>query len=474
LSDAGLLAISRSLELAVVLHGTHSAHLETEHGTLARAPMAGGSPKEVLADVHWADWDAAGELAVVHHTEGHSRLEYPIGRILYESGGWISHVRFSPQGDKIAFMDHPALWDDGGSVCVTDLAGKVQVLSAGWDSEDGLAWRPDGKELWFTAAPKGYNRNLLAVDLSGKTRSLLELPVGLTLQDIASDGHVLASSNSERLGMAAITRESKNEVELSWHDWNIGKDISRDGQWVLFEDASEAAGPNYTVALRKFDGTPPIRLGAGSAGGLSPDGKWALAVSAGSPERVSLLSIGAGQPRAVDVGDLVHIHNNTARFLSDGKRIIINGQEPGHAIRCFLVPLDGGKRRAITPEGIRGGAVSPDGRYVTGFGTDSGVALYPVAGGDPRQIPGLDPEFIAVQWAEDSGALYGYIYGELPSKVYKVDIATGKMTLIQEFHPGVPAGVVTVAPVVVNHDGTRFAYSYYQSLSQLLLISGLH
>jgi eukaryotic-like serine/threonine-protein kinase len=474
MNDTGLLGISRSLELAVLLRGTHAAHLETEHGTLARAPMAGGSPREVLADVHWADWDANGELAVVHHVEGHSRLEYPIGHVLYESAGWISHIRFSPQGDKIAFMDHPALYDDGGSVSVTDLSGNVRALSRGWESEDGLAWQPNGKEIWFTAAEKGYDRNLLAVDLSGKTRRILDLPVGLTLQDVASDGRVLASSNSERLGMAAITTDSKTEVELSWHDWNIAKDISRDGKWVLFEDASEIAGSNYTVALRNMDGSPPILLGEGSAGGLSPDGKWAIAVSGGAKEKVSLLPTGAGQPRPVDVGDLVHIHNNTVRFLSDGKRIIINGKEPGHAVRCFLVNLEDGKRKPITPEGTRGGAVSPDGRYVTGFGTDSEIVLYPLDGGAPRLIPHLDPGFTPVQWADDSTALYGYIYGELPSKVYKVDISTGKRTLIQELRPGVPAGVVTVAPVVVNHDGTRFAYNYYQNLSQLLLISGLH
>jgi eukaryotic-like serine/threonine-protein kinase len=79
---------------------------------LARAPLAGGSPKELQADVRWADWDAKGGLAVVHEIDGHSRLEYPIGKVLYQNGGWISNIRFSPQGDQIAFMDHPVLWDN--------------------------------------------------------------------------------------------------------------------------------------------------------------------------------------------------------------------------------------------------------------------------------------------------------------------------------------------------------------------------
>ena len=102
-------------------------------GMLARAPLAGGSPREVLPDVRWADWDADGDLAVVHYVDGHSRLEYPIGKMLYQSGGWISNIRFSPQGDKIAFMDHPGLWDNRGSVCVVDLAGHVRTLSNEWE-----------------------------------------------------------------------------------------------------------------------------------------------------------------------------------------------------------------------------------------------------------------------------------------------------------------------------------------------------
>src|SRR5580692_687966 len=65
LSDANLLAISPTDELAVVLGGVHNGQLETVGGMLARAPLAGGSPKELQADVRWADWNSGGELAVV-------------------------------------------------------------------------------------------------------------------------------------------------------------------------------------------------------------------------------------------------------------------------------------------------------------------------------------------------------------------------------------------------------------------------
>ncbi len=473
LTEANLLAVSRSNELALLIHGIHNAHLETDNGTLARAPLAGGSPREVLTDVHWADWDTKGELAVVHAAEGHSRLEYPVGHPLYQSGGWISHIRFSPQGDRIAFMDHPALWDDRGSVCVVDLAGHVTVLSKEWESEDGLGWSPNGKEIWFTAVERGTNRDLMAVDLSGRIRLLLNLPSALTLQDVSPDGRLLISLNTERIAMSSATRNKSAEVDLSWHDWNLAKDISRDGQWVLFEDASEAAGTYYSVAIRKLDGTPPIRLGDGSAGGLSPDGKWAISIFTGNPERLELLPLGAGQPRPVSVNGLEHIKNGAARFLSDGSHISINGNEAGHAERCYIIDLEGGKPRPVTPEGIAGMAVSPDGRYVLAASGPSRVAVYPTDGSSPRPIPGLDSDFVPVQWSQDSSAVYGYRASEIPAKVYKVEVATGKKTVIQQLLMHEPAGVVKVAPVVVDRDGSRFAYSYYQVLSVLYVFSGV-
>jgi hypothetical protein len=473
LADANLLSISRTNELAVALHGSHNGQLETVGGMLARAPMAGGSPKELLPDVRWADFDSAGRLAVVHDVDGHSRLEYPIGNVLYQSGGWMSHIRISPQDDKIAFMDHRALWDNLGVVCVVDLAGKVQTLTQEWESEQGLAWQRDGKEIWFTAIQKGNNLNLLAVTLTGKVRTLLDLPMGITLQDVAADGRVLFALNSKRLAMAFGTVGDSVDEDVSWHDWNVAKDISPDGKFVLFEDSSEAAGPQYSVALRKLDGTLPILLGEGSAGGLSPDGKWAIAISKGHPQQVSLLPIAAGQPRPVESAGLERIQSAWVRFLPDGRHLIADANEHSHSARCYLLDLSGAKPRALTPDGVLCGPSSPDSRFVIGVGPKQASAIYPIADGVPRSIPELEAGFQPVQWSKDGSTLFGYHIGELPSRIYKVEIATGKQTLLQELRPQVPAGVVSVAPIVVSRDGSRFAYSYNQTLSVLYLATGL-
>ena len=344
LDSAHLLAVSRGNELAVELNGTHGSRLDFVGGMLARAPLAGGAPREILDDVRWADWSPDGKLAVVHHSQGHSRLEYPIGTALYETNGWVSHIRFSPDGVWIAFMDHPALYDDRGAVCVLDRSGHKTTLSSGWEAEDGLAWSPRGDEVWFTASESGNNRSLWAVNLSGKQRKILSIPGALTLHDISSDGRVLVSLDAERLAMEWAGKQDK---DLSWYDWSIAKDISRDGQWVLFEESSEPAGTNYAVAIRKVDGSPPIRLGDGSVGGLSPDGKWAVAVFTGKPQHISLLPTGPGAPREIPLPGLEDIQNGSAHFLADGERIVLNANEPGRPARSYIADLAGGKHALL-------------------------------------------------------------------------------------------------------------------------------
>jgi eukaryotic-like serine/threonine-protein kinase len=473
LTDANLLAISRSGELAVILHGEHGSHLETVGGVLARAPLAGGSPREILQDVAWADWDAKGELAVVHRVSGRDRIEYPLGHVLYQTTGWVSHIRLAPAGDRIAFLDHPIPWDDRGSVDVVDLEGHASVLSTGWESEDGLAWSPEAKEIWFTAVERGGNRELLAVSMSANVRKVLSLPfVGMTLQDVAPDGRTLVSLDTERLAMATMQRNGR-PIDVSWRDWTIAKDISQDGQSILFEDASEAAGSQYLLAIRKMDGTPPVELGPGSAGGLSPDGKWAISILPGAPGQVTLVPTGAGQPRMIPTPGLEQIYSGAGHFLADGKHIMINAREHGHGVRCYLLDIEEGQAVPVTPEGITGAIVSPDGKYIVRADESGVVSVYPINEGSPHNIPDLKPGLIPVQWSEDNSSIYGYRQGEVPTKVYKINLATGQQSVIQELQPETATGAISILPVVVSRDASRFAYSSYQILSVLYVIFGL-
>jgi hypothetical protein len=337
-----------------------------------------------------------------------------------------------------------------------------------------LAWAPGGEEVWFSAVQGGSDRAVWAVNLAGKQRKILAVPGGFILQDIAQDGRILATAGSERLAMdwTGKAKPGERSRELSWYDWTIAKDISPDGQWVLFEESSEPAGANYAVAIRNIDGSPPIRLGEGTGGGISPDGKWAASVFTGTPEHLTIFPTGPGQPREVPLPALEHLENGAARFLPDGRRLVVDGNEPGHPGRSYVVDIAGGPPRAVTPEGTLAMLPSPDGKYLASS-TWTGVKLFPIDGGEPRSVPGASVSDLPAQWSADSRALYVYQSGEIPLKLYRLDVATGRKDLVKELVPDDRGGVVSIGPVVTNFAGSEFAYSYYQVLSVLYVVSGL-
>ena len=145
---------------------------------------------------------------------GRERLEFPVGHVLYETTGWISHLRVSPKGDQIAFLDHPNDMDDRGGVSVIDLAGQKKTLSTGWESEEGLAWSPRGNEVWFSATQAGLQRRIYAVDLQGNLRLSFRAPGGVTLEDIAPDGRLLLTRDEHRAGIMGSTPGSRSGARL--------------------------------------------------------------------------------------------------------------------------------------------------------------------------------------------------------------------------------------------------------------------
>jgi eukaryotic-like serine/threonine-protein kinase len=472
IAGAHLLAISSSNELALQVNGRHGAFLNYVGGTLAQAPVAGGSPRELLDNVTSADWSPSGELAVIHEVKGHSQLEYPIGKVLYHSSGWISHLRFSPSGDRLAFIEHPAVWDDRGFVVLADLSGNVTRLTQEYASAYGLAWHPSG-EVWYTAVLAGTQRRLMAVTPSHKVREVMTDAIALNLQDIGPDGRVLLTSEDPRVIMEFLGPGDREPRDLSWYGASVIKDISRDGQWILFEEFSEPFGADYAVAARKVDGSPPIHLGSGSPGGLSPDGKWALDISVGSDPKVTLVPIGPGPARDIPILGLEHVQNGSAHFLPDGDHIVLNGNEPGHGVRGFRLDLTGGKPVPITPEGMEIQIPSPDGRWILGRKPDAPLVLVSLADGEIRPMSGLEPQDNVAGWTTNSDGLYLYRIDRRPLQIDRVDIRTGTRTLARNVIPSEKMGVISISPVVMTADASEIAFSYYQNITSLYIVRGL-
>jgi Tol biopolymer transport system component len=446
----------------------------TNRGTLAQMPLGGGAPRELLENVEHADWAPDGQtLAVVHFVAGRNRLEFPIGKVLYETAGWISHPRISPTGDLVAFLEHQAQWDDRGWVSVVDLSGNKKTLSGEWSAEEGLAWSADGDEIWFTAARAGEPFSLRAVTRSGYERVIGRSPTDLMVHDIAPDGRVLLSVVQYSSDVIGLGPGETRERNLSWLDNVRIRDISSDGKTFVFSHFGTGSGPNYTVYLRRTDGSPPIKLGEGAAWALSPDGKWVLAILSTPPQLV-LLPTGPGTMRRVDRAG-IDVYGLGASWHPDGERVLFNGRESGHAMRSYIQPIESGPPRPITPEGTTGVLVSPDGRRVVAQDAQRRHLLYPVEGNDgPHEIPTLSEESDVLRWASDNRSLYVSRSHELPTQIFRLDLVTGQQELVRELEPADPAGALGPLRISLSADGRWYVYSLTRTLTSLFTGEGLH
>ncbi len=472
LSGTELLALSSLGEVALSLN-SHSVGSYVQTGTLARAPLEGGAPREVLEDVQWADWSPDGSsLMVVRDVGGRNRIEFPIGKVLYETPSWISHPRIAPKGNLIAFLDHPQPGDDLGSVAVVDLNGNKRTLASGWYTSEGLAWSRNGEEVWFTATREGVGRAVYAVTTSGKERLVARIPGTLTIQDIAADGRVLLVREAWRRELMGLTPGDLKEKSFSWLDYSYPADLSRDGKTLLFDEEGGGGGSGYAVYVRKTDDSPAVRLGEGTSLSMSPDGKWVISSPLGNPAQLVLLPTGAGESRVLTQDNINHVWG---RWTLDGQRIIFSGNEPGHGVRIYVMDAAGGKPRAISPEGIFAleFAVSPDGQTVAAVGPDEKGYFYSIAGGEPRPIPGFEAGEHPVRWSDDGHTIFIYRPGDLPAKVYRLDPATGKRVLWKQLIPPDSAGVRSIGPIVVTPDGKTYVYGYHRVLAELYLVQGL-
>ncbi len=473
LADADLLSISSTGALAVrMAPRMSSAYAST--GTMAQVALTGGAPRVLLENVRWADWSPDGKgLAVVRDAGGKSRLEYPVGHALYETGGWIGNPRFSPDGRSIAFVDHPTRAGDLGSIAVVDLAGHMKTLVTFFDSAQGLAWSPDGNEVWFTGVREGALRSLNAVSLSGKERLLARVPGILTLRDVARDGRVLLTMENWRLGIIALFPGSPHEQDVSWMDFSAVRDLTPDGKLLLFDESGEAGGSDGAIFLRRTDGSLPVRLSDGISLSFSPDGKWILAARPSDRKHPMLVPTGVGEVKPLPV---LAIAFDWANWLPDGKHFLFSGSKPGEGRRVYRESVEGGELRPITPEGLDPAyysrSVSPDGKWVLALDAEDRSFVCSVDAASCKPIPGLEAGEIAFGWTGDGRAAYIY-RPAVPAKVFEVDLASGQRKMWRELNPPDPVGVNFLRAPHISADGKSYAYNYNRVLSELFLVEGL-
>ena len=440
---------------------------------LAQLPLGGGSLRELFTNVTGADWAPDGtRMAIAHRIDGKGTLEFPVGKVIYESEKVIDMINISPKGDLIAFNEHSP-GSANGVVVILDLNGKKKANTREF-FPFGIAWAPGGDAVWFSSwnLETGHGSMLRSITPTGQERLIQNFPLIVSLFDISTNGSVLLSIDDRRDVTRLKLPAEPDEQDYSWLDGAEIYDFSPDGKMLLLHESLEGGdSPSGSMYIRKTDGSAAVFLGGGGPLSFSPDGKWVLA---NRQQRSILVPIGPGEiktiPQQLEVEFLT-------QFFPDGKRFLAYGREKGKPLRFYVIDLAGGQPRPITPEisdtPHDPKTLSPNGEFLFAYSVDHKYFVYPIEGGEPFVLAGMSPEELPFQWSADSRSVYVCDPMKRPAQVFKIEVSTGTRTLFKQFLLSDYSGVQRIATVRVAPDENTYAYSYEKNVSTLYLIDGL-
>jgi serine/threonine protein kinase len=430
LVNSTLFAVSPS-EMAISL-GCKDLFVGNCEGTLALVPVSGGAPREVAENVSSADWTADGsEMAAIRQVGGRFRVEFPLGKMIYESNNRLDSLRISPGSDMVAFAEYENPVGDPGHTLILNRSGEKIAQSGPSYSVEGVAWSPSGKEVWFGGTEHdAWADELHALHTDGKERVVLRLPGMLRLHDISRGGRILLSRETWTVGMQFRSPRDAKERDVSWLDGPLVADLSGNGGNLAFTEVGWASGGSYLAYARKTDASPAVKLGEGHGPIFSPDGKWVLVseLTLTTPSKLILLPTGPGDARGLNSGGIQQFVSYG--WMPDGKRVYFSGDD-GHGWRCYVQDIEGGAPHMITPlisvkrPYFESHMISPDGKLIFARDISGKARLYPLAGGESQAFPGWLPEDIWITWSADGRSAYLYHDEKTSAPVYRLDVAAG-------------------------------------------------
>ena len=414
IADAWINSISRSGELAVTV----------KDDVLARVPIGGGGTRELLDRVVDADWAPGGSLAVVRQSPGRAWVEYPLGEVIYDLTHAINAIRLSPDGLFVALIEQERFGGGFEWLTILDRRGAVVRSSTkkGSTIADSLAWRRDGREVWFTASEAGGNAAVYGITLDGHERIVHRAMGSVRILDVAPDGRALLANDSFRADMALVDVAGTGERDLSWTNWSRPLALSVDGRTLAFGDIGRnSADGKVRGYIRQTDGSPAVLLSeSGNPCAFSPDGKWVL-TSSPTSSGWTRVPTGVGESRHVAVGRLTHL-GTLASWLPDGERIVYGGGEVGRRDRLFIQTLAAGLPQALTPEGAAGPfALSPDSRLVVVRNPLGELSTYPFSGGPPTIVAGALSGDEPLAWSPEAESIWVFNRRPFPAKIFRIE-----------------------------------------------------
>jgi DNA-binding beta-propeller fold protein YncE len=235
---------------------------------------------------------------------------------------------------------------------------------------------------------------------------------------------------------------------------------------------SGPAGPLYLTVYRKLDGSAPVALGPGDAPKFSPDGTTVVSGLLSTPPQLALNPIGAGESRRLAVGDITSLQRTA--WFPDGRHLLLNGAMAGQPVRAYKMDIEGGKPEALGPADFIGVAVAKDGKRIAGRNATSGAAeVFDSDTQKVQEIPGVGPEERFEKWTLDGEALLVSTETTSEARMYRVEVPTGKRTLLQTVQPSDRAGELAAVKLSYAEGSKTYVYSTVRSMATLYVVEGL-
>ena len=412
-----LLDISPRGELAIV-----TERVDGEGGTLSRL-FEGSGPRGITDRVTDATWLPDGEsLAIIRD---HTALEFPIGTVIAQRPtGRLGLLRASPQGDRFAFVENPAPRDSLGKVVIVDRTGKRVAETAKEQSGvEGLAWSPDGTEVWFSNADE-----IRALTPTGREHVVLHGSLGrLVLVDVRA-GRVLVAPSDVRLKMFTGPRSGPFR-EVGWFDSSEVEAVSADGTAISFV---EAAGTGTTVDgaaqfVRRAEG-PPSLITQGYRATLLPDASALVVI--GGAKKLTRVPTGAGTPTALPIAPIAELDISDGPTVSwSGRYLVVRGAVTGGTMELWRVDLNEPTAPPRKIDVVHGGGshpISPDGERVAVSQPAGGVEIISITAGGARMAVEGVPDEQPLSFNADGSLLFVMHSDGESIEIDRIDVATGQ------------------------------------------------
>jgi hypothetical protein len=506
LPDGDILAVAKSGDMLLSLARRYLGSWMPD-GTLARGRLFSSSVRQMLEHVRFADFMPGDQLAIVRRVNGRDRLEGPQGTVIFETPGYISHARVSPDGGRVAFLEHPLFGDNRGYLAVHDDKG-TRRLTPEYAGTEGVAWAPDGSEIWYGGATTETHWQIKAIDPNTfaprEGRVVWYVPRDLIVQDIDARGRVLLTASETGGALAGAAAGDTRDRDLTYGRWTVPGAMARDGRTMLLSSFDELAA-DYRLLTRRMDGSAPVQIGRGRAQALSPDATWALSITPSEPNQVLVFPTGPGEPRDIDVADLVP---NVGAFVPRGLTVAVVGTRNGTPAAA-IVDVVSHTRRTLDLAALRGRVfgerrdlptyVSPDGSLLAVQADDGKVLAWRIdeeergavrgtaarrdtpqtSNGDttprfgPREIAALAGDEVFAGWSDSPSRIYVVGWDGPKARVEAIDITTGRRRAIREISVADPGGMMTIPELFLSADGTSYVYGFSRMLSTLYVVGGL-